>query len=97
MKIINLMENTAGSCGLHAEHGLSIYVETKKHKLLVDTGASARTWENAARLGVELPEIDTVFLSHGHYDTRAGYSLLQRLIRTRKFTCTVSRGRIILT
>lgn len=72
MKIINLIENTEGACALHAEHGLSVYVETGRHKLLVDTGASEKTWENAAHLGVDLAEIDTVFLSHGHYDHAGG-------------------------
>lgn len=72
MKIISLMENIKGDCALHAEHGLSIYVETGKHKILVDTGASAKTWENAAALGVNPEQIDTVFLSHGHYDHSGG-------------------------
>lgn len=72
MKIFNLMENTEGTCGLYAEHGLSIYVETEKHKILVDAGASAKTWENAAHLGVDLKGVDTVFLSHGHYDHSGG-------------------------
>ncbi len=72
MKIINLMENTKGPSALHAEHGLSIYVETDRHKLLVDTGSSDKTWENAARLQVDLTQIDTVFLSHGHYDHAGG-------------------------
>lgn len=51
MKIINLIEDTQGTEGLHAEHGLSIYIETSRHKILVDTGASEKTWENAERLG----------------------------------------------
>lgn len=72
MKIINLMENTTGECAFHAEHGLSVYVETERHRLLVDTGASAKTWENAAQLGVDLTRVDTVILSHGHYDHAGG-------------------------
>ena len=72
MKIINLIEDTQGAPGLHAEHGLSFYVETGMHKILVDTGASDRTWENAERLGIDLEQIDTVFLSHGHYDHAGG-------------------------
>ncbi len=72
MKIINLIEDTVGVPGLHAEHGLSIYVETDRHKILADTGAGAKTWENAAHLGVEIGEVDTVFLSHGHYDHGGG-------------------------
>ncbi len=32
MRIINLIENTEGSMGCAYAHGLSFYVETKKHK-----------------------------------------------------------------
>ena len=40
MKIINLIEDTPGSSNCLYEHGLSFYIETKKHKILMDTGAS---------------------------------------------------------
>ena len=36
MKIITLMENTACREDLTASHGLSLYIETPKHKLLFD-------------------------------------------------------------
>lgn len=72
MKIINLMEDTVGENKVYAEHGFSVYVETPGHRLLVDTGASEKTWENAARLGVDPERIDLVFLSHGHYDHSGG-------------------------
>lgn len=72
MKIINLIENTEGSSGCLFEHGLSFYVETKKHKLLVDTGATNAFIENAEKLGVDLKQVDTVILSHGHYDHTGG-------------------------
>lgn len=72
MKIINLMEDTEGSCGCLCEHGLSFYIETVHHHLLMDTGASDATLENARRLGVDLNTVDTVILSHGHYDHSGG-------------------------
>lgn len=71
MKIIILMENTSNGTCLW-EHGLSVYVETKEHSLLIDTGASSKTWENANKLGIDLSKIDSVFLSHGHYDHAGG-------------------------
>ena len=43
MKIITLMEDTVGKEGTLAEHGLCLYIETKRHKLLVDTGQSELT------------------------------------------------------
>lgn len=72
MKIINLVENTEGKAGCPTEHGLSLYIETKKHKLLVDAGASDLLLENAAAKGVDLTKVDTVILSHGHYDHGGG-------------------------
>ena len=72
MRIVNLIENTPGMEGCVYEHGLSFYIETKKHKLLVDTGASNKFLENANILGIDLQKIDTVILSHGHYDHAGG-------------------------
>ena len=72
MKIINLIENTEGHEGCAYAHGLSFYVETSKHKLLLDLGPSEVTLHNAEKLGIDLSETDTVILSHGHYDHSGG-------------------------
>ena len=72
MKIVNLIENTEGKNGCAFAHGLSFYVETKKHKLLVDLGPSEETIRNAEILGIDLSKVDTVILSHGHYDHSGG-------------------------
>ena len=72
MKLLTLMEDTAGEAAVKGEHGLSFYIETEQHRLLMDTGASDLTWENAEKLGVDLESIDTVIISHGHYDHAGG-------------------------
>lgn len=72
MKILTLMENTCGEEGCLFEHGLCLYIETQKHKLLLDTGASDGFIQNAGKLGVDLTAVDTVVLSHGHYDHSGG-------------------------
>lgn len=72
MKITILMENAAGREDVCAEHGLSVYIETKKHRILMDTGASEKTVQNAAVLGVDLSLADTAVISHGHYDHAGG-------------------------
>ena len=72
MKIINLIENTKGAAACASAHGLSFYVETSDHKLLVDLGPSAQTLKNAEKLGIDLKAVDTVILSHGHYDHSGG-------------------------
>ena len=72
MRIITLVENTCGNPDCIAEHGLSLYIETEKHKLLLDTGQTDAVVKNAAVLGIDLSEVDTVILSHGHYDHTGG-------------------------
>lgn len=72
MRIVNLIENTEGREGCAYAHGLSFYVETSKHRLLLDLGPSEETLHNAEILGIDLSEIDTVILSHGHYDHSGG-------------------------
>lgn len=72
MRIVILMENTPGREDCVAEHGLSIYLETEHHKILLDTGATAAFLENAITLGIDLREVDTLILSHGHYDHSGG-------------------------
>lgn len=84
MRIINLIENTEGTKGCLFEHGLSFYVETQKHKILVDTGATSAFMENAEKLGVDLRQIDTVILSHGHYDHTGGVLAFVELNPTAK-------------
>ncbi|MCR5272930.1 MAG: MBL fold metallo-hydrolase [Lachnospiraceae bacterium] len=72
MRIINLIENTEGERKVSFAHGLSFYIEIKEHKILLDFGPSGEIKENAKKLGVNLAEIDTAVLSHGHYDHSGG-------------------------
>ncbi|MCR5581924.1 MAG: MBL fold metallo-hydrolase [Pseudobutyrivibrio sp.] len=72
MRIVNLVENTEGDSGCRAEHGLCFYIETKRHKILMDTGQTDLLLENAKKLSVDLSGVDTVILSHGHYDHSGG-------------------------
>lgn len=67
-----LSENTAFSETFECEHGLSLYIETEKHKLLFDTGRGALFLRNARRMGVDLSEVDTLIISHGHSDHGGG-------------------------
>ncbi|MCR5698801.1 MAG: MBL fold metallo-hydrolase, partial [Treponemataceae bacterium] len=72
MRIVNLVENEPGASGCEAAHGLSFYIETKKHKILFDTSPSDLLLKNAEKLKIDLTKVDTVFLSHGHYDHSGG-------------------------
>lgn len=72
MKITVLTENQAGKRGTVAEHGLSVFLELKEKKILLDTGQSDVYVKNAELLGVDLAEADAIVLSHGHYDHCGG-------------------------
>lgn len=72
MRIVTLIENTPGADGCACEHGLSLYIETERHRLLMDTGATGAFLRNAEHLGIDLIRVDTVVLSHGHYDHTGG-------------------------
>ena len=72
MKVVTLMENTACREDMCFEHGLSLYIETKTHKILFDAGQTGAFAENAQKLGVDLREVDFAVLSHGHYDHGGG-------------------------
>ena len=72
MKLVTLIENTTTQAALPAEHGLSLYIETGKHRILFDMGQSAAFADNADTLGIDLKKIDFAVLSHGHYDHGGG-------------------------
>ena len=72
MDIVNLIEDTAGAAGCAPAHGLSFYVGTARHRILMDFGPSAAIMGNAVKLGVDLAAVDTAVLSHGHYDHSGG-------------------------
>lgn len=46
MRITSLVENTTKS-ELKTKHGLSLYIETKSHKILFDLGSDSTLFENA--------------------------------------------------
>lgn len=77
-KVTTLCENNIGhgSQNLIGEHGLSFYVEADERRILFDTGQNLGLANNARVLGVDLGRIDTVVLSHGHYDHSSGLKSL---------------------
>lgn len=80
MKITVLMENTAAEgCGLTPEHGLSLYIEHRGRKLLLDAGSSGKFADNAQALGIDLSAVEAAALSHGHYDHADGLRRFFRL------------------
>lgn len=62
-----------GGCLCCAAHGLSCLVTVRHHRtertILFDTGPEDSTFEqNVSRLGVDLGPVESIVLSHGHWD-----------------------------
>ena len=84
MKIVTLMENTTCREDLCCEHGLSLYLESGKYKILFDAGQSCAFAENAEKLGISLDQVDFCVLSHGHYDHSGGLGKFLEINQTAK-------------
>ena len=84
MKIYTLAENTAINENFKCEHGLSLYIETEKHKILFDMGQTHLFAENAEKLGIDLSKVDFAVLSHGHYDHGGGLAKFLEINKSAK-------------
>jgi 7,8-dihydropterin-6-yl-methyl-4-(beta-D-ribofuranosyl)aminobenzene 5'-phosphate synthase len=79
-----LFEEGATVPGMVAEHGFSALVSVRRgertHTLLFDTGVSPGGMaDNMERLALDATAIETVVLSHGHFDHAGGFEGLARL------------------
>jgi 7,8-dihydropterin-6-yl-methyl-4-(beta-D-ribofuranosyl)aminobenzene 5'-phosphate synthase len=72
MKSVVLSDNRFLNPEYRNEHGLSIYLETGRLNILLDTGASDLFAQNAIQAGIDIKRIDYVFISHGHTDHMGG-------------------------
>ncbi|MBN2557586.1 MAG: MBL fold metallo-hydrolase [Clostridia bacterium] len=72
MKIVVLVENKTENPALETRKGLSLYIEKGNRRILFDAGPDGSFIRNAARLGVDLMEVDAVVISHGHDDHGGG-------------------------
>lgn len=74
LRVTVLVDNTADSAGLASEHGLALWIEADRRRILFDTGQGGVLLHNAERLGIDLRTTEMVALSHGHYDHIGGLS-----------------------
>jgi len=64
------------------EWGFAALIEADGHTVLFDTGARPDTVLNNAReLGIDLSTVDTVILSHNHWDHTGGLVTLRRMLK----------------
>ncbi len=72
LEITVVVENTATSAGLLAEHGLACWIRDGEANVLFDTGQGLTLRHNAQKLNIALERATAVVLSHGHYDHTGG-------------------------
>lgn len=72
LNITVLLENSLYNRNLQKAHGLSLLVRTAEHHILLDTGPNSKFYKNAKKLGIDLSQIDSLVLSHAHYDHTGG-------------------------
>ena len=70
MRICVLSSGSKGNCS---------YIETKRHKMLIDIGNSSAYVERSLRsIGVEPNEIDMILITHAHVDHIAGLRVFSK-------------------
>lgn len=72
LQITVIVENTAQGIGLLAEHGLAYWLEWDGRHILFDAGQGGVLKNNLYRMELRSDRIDTVVLSHGHFDHTGG-------------------------
>ncbi len=64
------------------EWGYAALIEADGHTVLFDTGERPETvLKNAAELGIDLSTVDTVILTHNHFDHTGGLVTLRRTLK----------------
>lgn len=77
MKFTILTEDRNCDTNCISENGLSIYLETNDKKLLLDSGITDAFLKNAETLEINLDEVNTIVLSHGHWDHGNGLKYIR--------------------
>jgi 7,8-dihydropterin-6-yl-methyl-4-(beta-D-ribofuranosyl)aminobenzene 5'-phosphate synthase len=72
-KLTILCDNAVGRPpGVIGEHGFACLIETGAGTVLFDTGQGMGICGNAVAMGKNLASIDSIAISHGHYDHTGG-------------------------
>ncbi|BHH82499.1 MBL fold metallo-hydrolase [Desulforhopalus sp. 52FAK] len=84
---IRIVVDNEAEKGLQAEHGFALLLEVDGEKILFDTGQKGALVNNAAQLKINLETVDTLVLSHGHYDHTGGLADVLSCNRKVKVYC----------
>lgn len=81
LRITVLADNCVATRTTRGEHGLCFHLALGTRRLLFDTGQGFVLEDNAHALAIDLSAIDTIALSHGHYDHTGGLPLVMAAAR----------------
>lgn len=70
--LVKVLIDNISNNELLCEWGLSVYVEYKDKKILLDGGTTGAFAKNAKMLGIDLSAVDFGVISHAHYDHADG-------------------------
>lgn len=73
---LKILAENRDNCEFKGESGLSVLMEVFGNKFLLDTGYSDLFLRNARLLNLDLSQIDTLVLTHGHSDHTNGIAYL---------------------
>ena len=73
IRVSILSENTVDRDELDPEDGLSLFIETPDHKIMMDAGGSDTAIHNAEVMEAPIYEADMAVLSHDHFDHGRGF------------------------
>jgi len=72
MHVTTLIDNSEGRSDLANKWGLSIHLEANGRRILFDTGSTPAFSTNAQKLNIDLRDVESAVLAHGHYDHGGG-------------------------
>ncbi|MCF7832222.1 MAG: MBL fold metallo-hydrolase [Candidatus Marinimicrobia bacterium] len=73
LKISIIYDNTTYQKNLIADWGFAAYIETDEKHILFDAGSDGTILlENMRKMGLDPKKVDTVFISHPHFDHTGG-------------------------
>ena len=84
VRLVTLSENASTGDDFLGEWGLCVLIEAGDRRVLLDAGAGPSTVHNADHLDVDLREIETIVISHGHADHTGGLRAVLRRRHGRK-------------
>jgi len=79
LKISIVYDNTIHQKNLTSDWGFAAYIETDERHILFDTGSDGHVLlENMKRMDLDPKAVDTVFVSHNHFDHIGGLATFLR-------------------